>query len=154
MHSTSLSLAPWAQCPLVSTTYFTRWVHLFLSIANVTMFNVTNSTSLFFWNYSTARPTDKCKLLATAVREKCYFTAAQPFDYISISMTVNMGLIWTANSITTNKGIKEHIFGSRYQLQTPNMLCNKIQDYMLCTRLMAMTSTRKRIQRYILQINE
>ena len=33
--SLSLSLAPWAQCPLVSTTYFTRWVHFFLSIANV-----------------------------------------------------------------------------------------------------------------------
>jgi len=31
----SLSLAPWAQCPLVSTTYFTRWVHFFLSIANL-----------------------------------------------------------------------------------------------------------------------
>ena len=31
----SLSLAPLAQCPLVSATYFTRWVHFFLSIANL-----------------------------------------------------------------------------------------------------------------------
>ena len=28
------SFAPWAQCPLVSTTYFTKRLHLFLSDAN------------------------------------------------------------------------------------------------------------------------
>ena len=33
--SVSLSLAPLAQCPLVSTTYFTRWIHFFLSISNL-----------------------------------------------------------------------------------------------------------------------
>jgi len=31
--SLSLSLVPWAQCPLVSMTYFTKWLHFLLSIA-------------------------------------------------------------------------------------------------------------------------
>ena len=34
LDSSSSSFAPWAQCPLVSTTYFTKRLHLFLSDAN------------------------------------------------------------------------------------------------------------------------
>ena len=30
----SLYLVPWAQCPLVSMTYFTKWLQFLLSIAN------------------------------------------------------------------------------------------------------------------------
>jgi len=29
-----ISLVPWAQCPLVSMTYFTKWLHFLLSIAS------------------------------------------------------------------------------------------------------------------------
>jgi len=32
--SLSLSLVPWVQCPLVSMTYFTKWLHFLLSIAS------------------------------------------------------------------------------------------------------------------------
>ena len=30
----SLSVVPWAQCPLVSVTYFTKWLHFLMSIAS------------------------------------------------------------------------------------------------------------------------